>query len=131
MCCQLFDYLLETIDVPISSRIVDQHFVNLCKKEQRENELSEEDRSKLLKKAEEVAKRHMITACFEKKFKIYINEQDVQQQICDIAEARRLRPEEIKEEFVSGGKMDTLAALVKEKKIFKHLLDKIVFSDIQ
>jgi hypothetical protein len=42
-----------------------------------------------------------------------------------------MRPEEIKEEFISGGKMDTLAALVKEKKIFKHLLDKIVFSDIQ
>jgi FKBP-type peptidyl-prolyl cis-trans isomerase (trigger factor) len=130
---QLFDYLLETIDVPISSRIVDEHFVNLCKKEQgeNENELSEEDRSKLLKKAEEVAKRRVITACFQKKFNIYINEQDIQQQICDIAESRRVRPEEIKEEFVSGDKMDTLAALVKDKKIFKHLLDKMVFSDIQ
>jgi len=128
---QLFDYLLETIDVPISSRIVDEHFVNLCKKEQGENELSEEDRSKLLKKAKEGAKKRVITACFEKKFNIYINEQDIQQQICDIAESRRVRPEEIKEEFISGGKMDTLAALVKEKKIFKHLLDKIVFSDIQ
>jgi len=128
---QLFDYLLETIDVPISSRIVDEHFVNLCKNEQGENELSEEDRSKLLKKAKEGAKKRVITACFEKKFNIYINEQDIQQQICDIAESRRVRPEEIKEEFISGGKMDTLAALVKEKKIFKHLLDKIVFSDIQ
>ena len=29
---QLFDYLFETIDVPISSRIVDEHFVELCKK---------------------------------------------------------------------------------------------------
>ena len=73
----------------------------------------------------------MITACFQNKFNININEEDIQQQICDIAESRRVRPEEIKEEFVSGGKMDTLAALVKEKKIFKHLLDKIVFSDIQ
>jgi FKBP-type peptidyl-prolyl cis-trans isomerase (trigger factor) len=128
---QLFDYLVETIDVPISSRIVDEHFVILCKKEHGGNALSEEDRSKLLKKAEEGAKRRVITALFQKKFNIYINEQDIQQQICDIAESRRMRPEEIKEEFISGGKMDTLAALVKEKKIFKHLLDKIVFSDIQ
>ncbi len=128
---QLFDYLLETIDVPISSSIVDEHFVILCKKEQGGNELSEEDRSKLLKKAQEGAKRRVITACFQDKFHIKINEEDIQQQICDIAESRRVRPEEIKEEFVSGGKMDTLAALVKEKKIFKHLLDKIVFSDIQ
>ena len=128
---QLFDYLLETIDVPISSRIVDENFVKLCKKEHGGNELSEEDRIKLLKKAEEGAKKRVITACFQKKFNIFINEQDVQQQICDIAESRRVRPEEIKEEFVSGDKMDTLASLVKEKKIFKHLKDKIVFSDIQ
>ena len=67
----------------------------------------------------------MITACFQKKFNIYVNEQDIQQQICDIAESRRVRPEEIQEEFVSGGKMDALAALVKEKKIFKHLKDKL------
>jgi len=117
---QLFDYLFETIDVPVSSRIVDEHFVELCKKEEGENELNEEDRSKLLKKAKEIAKKRVIVACYQKKFNIYINEQDVQQQICDIAESRRVRPEEIKEEFVSGGKMDTLAALVKEKKIFKH-----------
>ena len=128
---QLFDYLFETIDVPVSSRIVDEHFVELCKKEEGENELNEEDRSKLLKKAKEIAKKRVIVACYQKIFDIYINEQDVQQQICDIAESRRVRPEEINEEFVSGGKMDTLAALVKEKKIFKHLLDKIVFSDIQ
>ena len=128
---QLFEYLLKTIDIPISSRIIDEHFVDLCKKEQGENELNEEDRSKLLKRAQKSVKKSVITSCFQKKFDIYINEQDIQQQICDIAESRRVRPEEIKEEFVSGGKMDTLAALVKEKKIFKHLLDKMVFSDIQ
>jgi FKBP-type peptidyl-prolyl cis-trans isomerase (trigger factor) len=127
---QLFDYLFETIDVPVSSRIVDEHFVELCKKEEGENELNEEDRSKLLKKAKEIAKKRVIVACYQKKFNIYINEQDVQQQICDIAESRRVRPEEIKEEFVSGGKMDALAALVKEKKIFKHLKDKMVFTDV-
>ena len=128
---QLFEFLLKTIDVPISSRIIDEHFVDLCKKEQGENELSEEDRSKLLKRAQKSVKKSLVVSCFLKKFDIYINEQDIQQQICDIAESRRVRPEEIKEEFVSGGKMDTLASLVKEKKIFKHLLDKMVFSDIQ
>ena len=129
---QLFAYLFKTIDIPISSRIVDEHFVELCKKEQgkNESELSEEDRSKLLKKAEEVAKRRVITACFQKKFDIYINEQDVQQQICDIAESRRVRPEEIQEEFVSGNKMDVLATLVTEKKIFNRLKDKMVFTDV-
>ena len=92
--------------------------------------MSEEDRSVLLKKSKAIAKRRTITSCFQNKFNIHVNEEDVQQQICDIAESRRVRPEEIKEEFVSGGKMDALAALVKEKKIFKHLKDKMVFTDV-
>jgi len=129
---QLFAYLFETIDVPISSRIAEEHFKELCKKEQEKNEseLSEEDRSKLLKKSKEIAKRRVITACFQDKFNITINEEDIQQQICDIAESRRVRPEEIREEFVSGNKMDVLATLVTEKKIFNLLKDKMVFTDV-
>ena len=129
---QLFTYLFETIDVPVSSRIAEEHFKELCKKEQgkNESELSEEDRRKLLKKAKEVAKRRMITACFQVKFDITVAEEDIQQQICDIAESRRVRPEEIHEEFVSGNKMDVLAALVTEKKIFARLKDKMVFTDV-
>ena len=129
---QLFSYLIETIDVPVSSRIIEEHLVELCKKEQEgnENELSEEDRSKLLKKAKETTKRRVITACFRDKFNININEEDIQQQICDIAESRRVRPEEIREEFVSGNKMDVLATLVTEKKIFTRLKDKMVFTDV-
>ena len=129
---QLFSYLIETIDVPVSSRIIEEHLVQLCKKEQEENEneLSQEDRSRLLKKAKETAKRRIITACFRDKFNISINEEDIQQQMCDIAESRRVRPEEIREEFASGDKMNVLAALVTEKKIFTQLKDKMVFTDV-
>ena len=59
-----------------------------------------------------------------------INEEDIQQQICDIAESRRVRPEVVKEEFVSGDRMNVLGNMVIEKKIFDRLKDKMVFTDI-
>ena len=105
----------------------------MCKGELEKNpehsELSDEVKSNLQTKAETIAKRRVITACFQALFNLSINEEEVQEQICDIAESRRVRPEEVQEEFVSGDRMHVLGNMVMEKKIFDSLKDKMVFTD--
>ncbi|MBT4583830.1 MAG: hypothetical protein HOC93_01985 [Phycisphaerae bacterium] len=130
---QLFDYLLENITVPVSQRIIDGHWEELCKKEVEKNseqtELSDEIKNNLRDMAEIIAKRRTINACFQELFKIFPNEEDIQAQICDIAETRRVRPKEVQEEFVSSDRMHVLGNMVIEKKIFNRLKDKMVFTD--
>ncbi|HJN72283.1 MAG TPA: hypothetical protein QF528_06790, partial [Phycisphaerales bacterium] len=66
---------------------------------------------------------------FQEFFDLVICEEDVQHQISDIAESRRVRPEEVQEEFVSSDRMHVLGNMVIEKKIFNRLKDKMVFTD--
>jgi len=131
---QLFNFLLETLDLPISKRIIDGNFQDMCKaelkKQEGQGELSQETKDGLLKKAQTVTKRRVISICFQEHFNLMINEEDIQQQICDIAESRRVRPEVVQEEFVSGEAMNVLGNMVMEKKIFDRLKDKMVFTDI-
>jgi len=130
---QLFNYLLENVEVPVSPRIIDSHFEDLCKGELENNPeqpvLGDDAKNNLRTKAETIAKRRVITACFQELFNLSINEEDVQEQICDIAESRRVRPEEVQEEFVSNDRMHVLGNMVMEKKIFDRLKDKMVFTD--
>ena len=131
---QLFSHLMNTLELPISKRIINSHFEDMCKaeleKQEDQNELDKETRDKLLEKANTIAKRRVITSCFQEHFNLAINEEDIQQQICDIAESRRVRPEVVQEEFVSGDKTHVLGNMVMEKKIFDRLKDKMVFTDI-
>ena len=131
---QLFNFLLETLDLPISKRIIDGNFQDMCKaelkKQEGQGELSQETKDGLLKKAQTVTKRRVISTCFQEHFNLMINEEDIQQQICDIAESRRVRPEVVQEEFVSGDGLSVLGNMVMEKKIFDRLKDKMVFTDI-
>ena len=131
---QLFQYLLKNIDVPISKRIVDGQWKDLCKSKLEKNpeqtELSDEAKKNLRENSETIAKRRVITECFQKMFNLNVNEEDIQQQIADIAESRRVRPEEVQEEFVSADRIHILGNMVMEKKIFERLQDKMVFTDI-
>ena len=130
---QLFNYLLENITVPVSQRIIEGRWEDMCKEELEKNpeqsELSEEIKNDLRTNAEASVKRRVVTECFKEQLKIILSEEDVQEQICDIAESRRVRPEEVHEEFVSGDKMHILANMVVDKKIFNRLKDKMVFTD--
>lgn len=131
---QLFSFLLETLDLPISKRIIDIHFEEMCKeelkKQESQSELNQKTKDTLLKKAQAAAKKRVISNCFQEYFDLMINEEDIQQQICDIAESRRVRPEVVQEEFVSGDGMNALGNMAMEKKIFDRLKDKMVFTDI-
>lgn len=130
---QLYNYLLDTVDVPVSSRIIDDHLKDLCKSEQERNpdqmQLSDEVKNKLRAKAESIAKRRVITSCYQEMFNLNINEEDIEEQIADIAESKRMRPEEVREEFVSGDRMHVLGNMVMEKKVFSRLKDKMNFTN--
>ncbi len=130
---QLFNYLAENITVPVSQRIIEGHWEDMCKGELEKNpeqtELEEDVKNELQEKAKTRTQRRVITSYFQEFFDLVICEEDVQHQISDIAESRRVRPEEVQEEFVSSDKMNVLGNLVMEKKIFDSLKDKIVFTD--
>ena len=130
---QLFNYLAENITVPVSQRIIEGHWEDMCKGELEKNpeqtELEEDVKNELQEKAKTRTQRRVITSYFQEFFDLIICEEDVQHQISDIAESRRVRPEEVQEEFVSSDKMNVLGNLVMEKKIFDSLKDKIVFTD--
>lgn len=134
MCKQLFSYLLENITIPVSKRILDSLWEELCKKELEKNseqtELSDKIKNKLRARVEILAKHKLITAYFQEQFKLKITEEDVQEQICDIAESRRVRPEEVQKDFVASDRLGVIASMVLEKKIFNHLKDKMVFTDM-
>jgi FKBP-type peptidyl-prolyl cis-trans isomerase (trigger factor) len=130
---QLFNYLAENITVPVSQRIIEGHWEDMCKGELEKNpeqtELEEDVKNELQEKAKTRTQRRVITSYFQEFFDLVISEEDVQHQISDIAESRRVRPEEVQEEFVSSDKMNVLGNLVMEKKIFDSLKDKMVFTD--
>ena len=130
---QLFNYLAENITVPVSQRIIEGHWEDMCKGELEKNpeqtELEEDVKNELQEKAKTRTQRRVITSYFQEFFDLVICEEDVQHQISDIAESRRVRPEEVQEEFVSSDKMNVLGNLVMEKKIFDSLKDKMVFTD--
>ncbi len=130
---QLFNYLAENITVPVSQRIIEGHWEDMCKGELEKNpeqtELEEDVKNELQEKAKTRTQRRVITSYFQEFFELVICEEDVQHQISDIAESRRVRPEEVQEEFVSSDKMHVLGNMVMEKKIFDSLKDKMVFTD--
>tara|TARA_B100000959_G_scaffold238950_1_gene259240 strand:+ start:1875 stop:3104 length:1230 start_codon:yes stop_codon:yes gene_type:complete len=130
---QLFNYLAENITVPVSQRIIEGHWEDMCKGELEKNpeqtELEEDVKNELQEKAKTRTQRRVITSYFQEFFDLVICEEDVQHQISDIAESRRVRPEEVQEEFVSSDKMHVLGNMVMEKKIFDSLKDKMVFTD--
>ena len=133
MIHQLYDYLLENVDIPISKRIVNKNFDDFCKKEidaTGAGELTEEQKNMLLAKAARLVKRMTINAWLQRSFKLGVSEDDVDKQAAILAEERRVRPADIKEEFLTEDKISVLGNMATERKIFERLKDKMVFSDI-
>ena len=60
-----------------------------------------------------------------------INEKDIEDQIRNIAERRRVRPEDIRAEFVSEDKLHQLGNMSMEQKIFNKLKVKMEFNENQ
>ncbi|MBT6165691.1 MAG: hypothetical protein HOH93_07255 [Phycisphaerae bacterium] len=59
-----------------------------------------------------------------------LSEEDIDRQAAIIAEERRVRPSEIKEEFLAADKIQVLGNMATERKIFERLKDKMVFTDM-
>ena len=130
---QLFEFLNDHLDIPVSSHLVNYYFQDLCKKGVANKDdgagLSDEEKSDFQANSESIAKRRTISACYQIIFNLNVNEEDIQLQICDIAESKRVRPEDITIEFENSDRMHVLGNMALEKKIFDNLQDKMIFTD--
>lgn len=110
-------------------------FEDLCKRsEESESEggsLSEEQKQLILQRVKFISKRRAITVRMQEYLDLRINEKDIEDQIRNIAERRRVRPEDIRAEYVSEDKLNQLGNLSMEQKIFTKLKAKMEFNDSQ
>jgi len=133
MIRQLYEYLSQNIDLPVSKRIINKNFDDLCKRELKatgEEKLSEIKLSEIQVKAEKLVRRHTLNSWIQRSFKMAISEDEIDKQAAIIAEERRVRPADIKEEFLAEDKITALANMALERKVFERLKDKMVFTDI-
>ena len=133
MLFQFYNYLLEHIDIPISQRLVKQNFKKMSQSaldSTNQQELSKEDKEMLLKKAAHDIKRWTINTWIARRNNIHISEEDINEQIGAIAEERRVRPSDVRDEFLGNDKIQLLASVALERKIFESFKNKMVFTDI-
>lgn len=133
MIHQLYSHLFQTVDLPISSRIVAKNYKDLCKKEMESTgveELTNEKQDSIKASAEQMVKRLTLNAWLQRTFRLSLSEEDIDRQAAIIAEERRVRPSEIKEEFLAADKIQVLGNMASERKIFERLKDKMIFTDM-
>lgn len=134
MLTQLYKHLDKTFGISIPERIIESRFDELCKNEQsivgEDVKLSKELKETLYETARFLTKRKAINMLLQEFFKLRVSEQDINTQIRNVAESRRVRPEDIREEFVSDDKISILGNRVIEQKIFEKLRDKMVFTTV-
>jgi len=133
MIHQLYSHLFQTVDLPISNRIIAKNYEDLCKKEMESTgveELTNEKQDSLKAKAEQMVKRLTLNAWLQRTFRLSLSEEDIDRQAAIIAEERRVRPSEIKEEFLAADKIQVLGNMASERKIFERLKGKMVFTDM-
>ncbi len=135
MLNQMYTYLGNTLDLPIPQRIIDMLFKDLCKRsddsESEDGNVSEEKKQLILQRVKFISKRRAITVRMQEYLDLRINEKDIEDQIRNIAERRRVRPEDIRAEFVSEDKLHHLGNMSMEQKIFNKLKVKMEFNDNQ
>ena len=135
MLNQMYIHLKNSLDLPVPLRIIDTLFEDLCEKatekEQGDNELSEEKKDIIHQRVLFITKRRAITVRMQEYLDLRINEKDIEDQIRNIAERRRVRPEDIRAEFVSEDKIHHLGNMSMEQKIFNKLKAKMEFNDNQ
>ena len=132
MMQQFYAYLNENIEMPFSKRIINSQFEEMCKKEletSEEKELTDEQKKLLMQQATKHVKRLTINAWIQRTYQLGVSEEDIDKQTNILAEERRVRPSDIKEEFLAEDKINILSNLASERKIFDRLQDKMIFTD--
>ena len=134
MVNQFYSYLLDNVELPISKRIVKKHYDPLCQNalaESNDEVLSQEQQDMLLQNAERLVKRLTMNAWIQRQYSIGVSEDDIDEQITIVAEERRVRPAQVRDEFVAADKLQVLANIAIDRKVFNQFKDKMVFTDIQ
>ena len=133
MLNQFYSFLLNNVDLPVSARITDMHFARKLKEveSQAKNELTDEQKDHIRQNTERLVKRLTLNAWLQRTFKVKVSETDLDNQAAIIAEERRVRPADIREEYRSEDKLQILSSMVIDRKIFEKLKDKMVFTEIQ
>ncbi len=134
MVNQFYSYLLDNVELPISKRIVKKHYDPLCQNalaESNDEVLSQEQQDMLLQNAERLVKRLTMNAWIQRQYSIGVSEDDIDEQITIVAEERRVRPAQVRDEFVAADKLQVLANMAIDRKIFNKFKDKMIFTDIQ
>jgi FKBP-type peptidyl-prolyl cis-trans isomerase (trigger factor) len=133
MMRQFYTCLMENVNISISKRVVRSKFEEACAQELKrsgEKELSDEQKKMLMHQNEIQVKRMTINAWIQRTYKLGVSEEDIDKQTTILAEERRVRPADIKEEFLAKDKINILSNMAAERKIFERLQDKMVFTDI-
>ncbi len=133
MMQQFYAYLSENIEMPFSKRMIDGQFQEMCKKELEasgEEEFTNQQKNSLMQRVIANVKRLTINAWIQRTYKIGVSEEDIDEQTTILAEERRVRPSDIKEEFLAEDKIYILSNMALERKIFDRLQDKMVFTDV-
>ena len=134
MVNQFYSYLLDNVELPISKRIVKKHYDPLCQNalaESNDEVLSQEQQDMLLQNAERLVKRLTMNAWIQRQYSIGVSEDDIDEQITIVAEERRVRPAQVRDELVAADKLQVLANIAIDRKVFNQFKDKMVFTDIQ
>jgi len=135
MLNQMYTHLENTLELPIPQRIINMLFEDLCNRSQEseaeDGDLSEEKKELILQRVKFVTKRRAITVRMQEFLDLRINEKDIDDQIRNIAERRRVRPEDIRAEFISEDKLHQLGNISMEQKIFNKLKVKMEFNENQ
>jgi hypothetical protein len=58
-----------------------------------------------------------------------ISEDEIDKQAAIIAAERRVRPADVKDEFLANDQVSALASMALERKVFDRLKDKMIFTD--
>ena len=131
MMHQFYAYLTENIEMQFSKRIINSKFEEMCKKELEasEEELTDQQKNLLMQRATANVKRLTINAWIQRTYELGVSEEDIDKQTTILAEERRVRPSDIKEEFLAEDKINILSNMASERKIFDRLQDKMIFTD--
>lgn len=141
MSTQLLNKIHDKIEVSIPERIIKSRLkqrIDFITKSMQDSELSEEEIAEelsqrsdhILQDVKHNLKHSAILVILQRALDIKVGEDDVQEQIRIIAEARRQRPEVIREEAMGKNQMDRFYGPSLERKISEQLLKKVQIKDI-
>ena len=131
MLNQLYESLIDIFDIDIPQRIIQAHFSKQCestlKHSEDKKELTEEEKTDILSKSTKFLHRQSITTRLCRHLDIKVNENEIDNQIRNMAARRRERPEDVKADFINN--MGAVRNMCAENKILLALKKRITFID--